>query len=82
MSIEETIEDFIERNGVTFELRAINSDGEVLISYTDDQSADNVSGYAGLIDEKMLQLSLDDLKHRDDDEAEAIMQDKLEEALA
>lgn len=82
MSIEKTIEDFLERNGVTFELRAINSDGEVLISYTDDQSADNVSGYAGLIDEKMLQLSLDDLKHRDDDEAEAIMQDKLEEALA
>lgn len=82
MSIEKTIEDFLERNGVTFELRAINSDGEVLISYTDDQSADNVSGYAGLIDEKMLQLSLDELNHRDDDEAEAIMQDKLEEALA
>jgi len=46
----EAREQYIEKNGIIFELRAYNEDGDTIISYTGD-SFDDASAYSQLADD-------------------------------
>ena len=80
--MEEVIDRFIETESVKFELRAINGDGEVLVKFDSSFSADDVTGYSYLVDEKILQLAIEYSKNeaeaKADMEAEAQMQEAME----
>lgn len=75
---DEIIDKFLEDNEITFELRAINGDGEVLMKFTDHYAADNLSGDAWKIDEWIEQQALESEQTRLDDIAEAQMQDEMD----
>ena len=78
MDTDQIIDQFLEREGITFELRAINDSGEVLIKFSDHYSADNLSGDAWKIDEYIEQLATDNYEHKDDDLIDAQIQERLE----
>lgn len=58
--MDEKLDKFIEQNGVVFELRAINYDGEELSKYSSTISADDVASYHELVDEDILKMALED----------------------
>ena len=84
--MEEKILDYIDQHKIKFELRAIDGDGEVLAKFTSGVSADDVSGYAGLLDEKIDELvinaQVDEAQGRIEADAEAQMQDRLDRSFA
>lgn len=49
--MQDAIENYIERNDITFELRAVNGDGETVVLYTSPTSFSDVADYATLADE-------------------------------
>lgn len=53
------IDRYLQDNDVTFEIRAINGDGEVIGKFTSSTSADDVAGYAGLLDDLIERQALD-----------------------
>lgn len=63
--VDKAIEDFCQKNGIVYEISAKTADGDVLVKYTSSLDASDVSGYSGLIDEKIMELAL---KECDDDE--------------
>lgn len=69
--MEEIIERFAKAENVRFELRAVNGDGEVLAKY-EDYSADEVSGYADLLDQEILRQAI--IWHAEQAEAERDME--------
>ena len=78
METEQLIENFLEQNEITFELRAINGYGQVLMKFTDHYSADNVSGDAWKIDEYIEKLAIESQESKDEMDAEAQMQDEMD----
>ena len=52
------IDRYLEDNNITFELTAVKGNGEVLARYTSVNSADDVAGYAGLLDDFIEQRAL------------------------
>jgi len=78
MDTEELIDKFLQDNDITFELRAVNGDGEVLMKFTDHYAADNLSGDAWKIDEYIEQQALDNYEHKDDDLVDAQIQEEIE----
>ena len=84
--MEEKILDYIDQHKIKFELRAIDGDGEVLAKFTSGVSADDVSGYAGLLDEKIDELvinaQVDEAQGRIEADAEAQMQERLDRSFA
>ena len=65
--LDKIIENYAEKNGIIYELRAVTSDGEVLARYTSPIEAPDVAGFAGLLDEKIMNMALDDAQESDDE---------------
>ena len=84
--MEEKILDYIDQHKINFELRAIDGDGEVLAKFTSGVSADDVSGYAGLldnaIDELVINSLVDEVQYKVEADAEAQMQERLDRSFA
>ena len=84
--MEEKILDYIDQHKIKFELRAIDGDGEVIAKFTSGVSADDVSGYAGLldnaIDELVINAQVDEVQGRIEADAEAQMQERLDRSFA
>ena len=84
--MEEKILDYIDQHKVNFELRAIDGDGEVLAKFTSGVSADDVAGYAGLldnaIDELVINSLVDEVQYKVEADAEAQMQERLDRSFA
>ena len=84
--MEEKILDYIDQHKINFELRAIDGDGEVLAKFTSGVSADDVAGYAGLldnaIDELVINSLVDEVQYKVEADAEAQMQDRLDRSFA
>lgn len=78
--MEDLINEYTKTEGIMFELRAINGDGEVLIRY-EDYSADEVASYADLIDQKILQMAIDWNNERHENIAQAEAEEAMESAL-
>lgn len=68
---------FVEQNNVRFEIRAINGDGEVLSKFT-GTSADDVAGFAELLDESIVKMARESYEHKDDDLVDAQIQEEME----
>lgn len=64
------VEKYLEQNDVTFELRAINGDGDVLAKYSDQTSASGVAGFAELLDNDIEQLAYESEQDRLEQDAE------------
>ena len=75
--LDKVIDKFMIQNGVVYELRAVNSDGEVMAKYTSHIDASDVAGYAGLLDEEIMKMAIDDKDALEEAKAE----DQLQEAL-
>lgn len=67
-TIEQTVEDFCTENGIRFQLAAINGDDEIVVKYSSDIDASDVAGYAGLLDEKIMQMAIDDANAKGEDD--------------
>jgi len=84
--MEEKILDYIDQHKIKFELRAIDGDGEVLAKFTSGVSADDVAGYAGLldnaIDELVINSLVDEVQYKVEADAEAQMQERLDRSFA
>jgi len=84
--MEEKILDYIDQHKINFELRAIDGDGEVLAKFTSGVSADDVAGYAGLldnaIDELVINSLVDEVQYKVEADAEAQMQERLDRSFA
>ena len=84
--MEEKILDYIDQHKIKFELRAIDGDGEVLAKFTSGVSADDVAGYAGLldnaVDELVINSLVDEVQYKVEADAEAQMQDRLDRSFA
>lgn len=84
--MEEKILDYIDQHKIKFELRAIDGDGEVIAKYSSGVSADDVAGYAGLldgaIDELVINSLVDEVQYKVEADAEAQMQDRLDRSFA
>lgn len=80
--IDNVIDNYIEKEGLVFELRVRNADGRVAASYTSTQSADDVAGYAGLMDELILKQAIEyanaERENNEDMRAEAQLQEAME----
>lgn len=57
--MDDKIVQYIEDNGITFELRALDSDGETIIKFTSQTSADNLVGDAWKIDRFIDEMALE-----------------------
>ncbi len=68
--LDKIIENYAEKNGIIYELRAVTSDGEVLARYESSLEASDVAGYAGLLDEAIMNMALDDANTDDDDDTQ------------
>lgn len=66
-TIDKIIEAYTKKHDITYELRAVTADGEVLARYTSPIEAANVAGFAGLLDEKIMNMALDDAQESDDE---------------
>ena len=84
--MEEKILDYIDQHKIKFELRAIDGDGEVIAKFTSGVSADDVAGYAGLldnaIDELVINRLVDEVQYKVEADAEAQMQERLDRSFA
>lgn len=84
--MEEKILDYIDQHKIKFELRAIDGDGEVIAKFTSGVSADDVAGYAGLldnaIDELVINSLVDEVQYKVEADAEAQMQERLDRSFA
>lgn len=78
IAIDELIDNYLENHNIHFELRAVKDDGEVVAKYSSDISADDVSGYAGLLDEKIMQLAIEE----NNDHYEYMKEAEAEDAMA
>ena len=67
MEITELIDQYIKENNITFELRAINDDGEVILKQTSTISFDDVASYAMLCDDKFEKIALESFEDRNED---------------
>ena len=67
-TIEQTVEDFCTENGIRFQLATINGDGEMVAKYSSEFDASDVAGYAGLLDEKIMQLAIADANAKGEDD--------------
>ena len=65
-TIDKVLEKFATDNGLYFELAAKNSEGETLAKYTSNLEAKDVAGYAELLDEKVLEMALNDTESDDE----------------
>lgn len=65
--LDQIIESYAKKNDITYELRAVTADGEVLARYTSPIEAADVAGFAGLLDEKIMNMALDDAQESDDE---------------
>ncbi len=78
--MQEATEQYIERNDVTFELRAINGDGEVLLHETSNISFGDVADLSTLLDERFEKIVQEAEESRQDlDEAvetDTLIQDR------
>ena len=61
--MEDLVRDYIEKHEVTFELRAVDGDGETLVRFTGN-SFDDVTGYASLADQTLEKLVQEDEEDR------------------
>lgn len=68
--LDKIIENYAEKNGIIYELRAVTSDGEVLARYESSLEAADVAGYAGLLDEAIMNMALHDANTDDDDDTQ------------
>lgn len=75
--MEEAIQNYHEEHEVVYTLTA-TVDGEVIGTYTSDQSADDVAGYAGLLDSAMQQHIIADANDRAEYLAEAEAEAQME----
>lgn len=74
---DDIYEAFVERYNVRFEIRAIDGDGEVLAKYT-GTSADDVSGYAELLDEQIVKMAIENKESEQEMQDEAQMQEEMD----
>lgn len=77
--MEQLVQEYIELNGVTFELRAINEDGEVLLKETSSLSFDDVADSAWQLDSAFLKLVQEANESRNDDLVDAEVNSTLDE---
>ena len=75
--MQELVEKYITDNGVVFELRAYNEDGDTLITYT-GESFDEVSGFSFMGDQAFLKLVQESEEGRDDDIIDAAVNNELD----
>lgn len=76
--MQQAIENYIERNEVTFKLQAVNGDGEVLLQETSSLSFDDVSSYSYQLDAAFLKLVQESEEGKDDDIIDAEINKDLE----
>lgn len=81
IAIDELIDNYLKNNEIHFELRAVKKDGEVVAKYSSGISADDVSGYAGLLDEKIMQLAIEENNDRHEYMKEAQAEDAMERLI-
>lgn len=67
MNSYELIDKYIRENNITFELRAINDDGEVIVKQTSTISFDDVAAYAMLCDDMFEKIALESFEDRNED---------------
>lgn len=67
----EEIQHYIDQNGITFRLQAINEDGEIILQETSTLSFDDVAAYSGLLDNRFEALVLEAEESKDDDLVDA-----------
>ncbi|MBP9667819.1 hypothetical protein KBD87_03360 [Candidatus Saccharibacteria bacterium] len=58
--LDKAIDKFIGENGIYFELSMKNSDGQILSKYTSSIDASDVACYAGLMDEQLMKMVIDE----------------------
>lgn len=58
---------YIRRNGITFELRAVNGDGEEILKETSQISFDDVSSFSGLLDDRFENMVVESEDAKNDD---------------
>jgi len=58
---------YINRNGITFKLQAVNGDGEIVLQETSSLSFDDVSAYSALLDERFENIVRASAESKDDD---------------
>lgn len=58
--LDKIIDEFNKKNGIVYELVARSDDGEVIAKYTSLIDASDVAGFAGLLDEKIFELALNE----------------------
>lgn len=81
MDITQLVENYHKDNDIRYELRAVNGDGEVLVKYTDEISADDVASYAGLMDEKIMQMAIEADRDKKEYLAEATAEAEMERMI-
>lgn len=67
--IDRILEKFAEENGIYYEISAKSRDGETLARYTSTIEAQDVAGYAGLLDEQVLKMAIEDAQAKEYDDA-------------
>ena len=65
-TIDTVLEKFATDNGLYFELAAKNSEGETLAKYTSNLEAKDVAGFAELLDERVLEMAINDTESDDE----------------
>ena len=63
---DEILDKFNKQNDVTYVLQAVNGDGEVLASFTSKVSADDVTGFSALLEQKLFELASNDAEDDED----------------
>lgn len=76
--MDELITEYLESNGITFQLSAIDADGEIIVKYTDEHSAEDVAGFAGLLDEYIIRQAIESSIGKEESQAEAQMQEVMD----
>ena len=76
--LQETVNQYMERNEVTFILQAVNGDGEVLVKAESTLSFDDVSDNAWQLDQAFNKLAVEAEESKDDDLVNAEVKDEFE----
>lgn len=67
-TIEKVVDEFTDKNGLVYKISVEDKDGNVIAKYTDSFSASDVAGYAGLLDEHILQMAINDYNDKEQED--------------
>jgi len=76
--MQDIIDKYIETNGITFRLQAVNEDGDVLVQQTSGQSFDDVSASSWQLDQAFHKMAMEAEEAKNDDIIDAEVIDTLD----